>query len=523
MFSQRYIWLLILVLGSCTPHERLKEVSQKDDERTEDQIIGERHLKQAESFFDRGDVLEAQKEYLAALLQWPMLHKAHLGLGDVYEIEGDRFAAVCEYIAHTEIAPKAKQYLDRMFPYVFGKFSRHPSGPREIKDEDRAKGMLALSQAVAQVRAGKPHMGLKRMDEIRAAVPRSGFPEYFEGMVRLTGGEADKALGLLEEAVAENSYFARRLLMDKVEERLPGLLEKLEAVLTATLKKHHSDVESAFMLSVVRYRLEKYTAAVDAVRQALSWGKPRWDMLLVKAAAHHKLNQPIKMEQAFADLKAIQPDLSVAFTVDEPSVFTGILAGTANQMARTKFADSLKEPKRSYFLWRLAREEKSKDEDQARQAFFDQVRAKFPVKEFEDLPGTEKPERKPEGLDEFMGAVSTRVDAAMPAFAHCDETRRPLRGNPSGRLVIRVELARDGTVGQAGVEENTTKDDWLAYCIVRKLVVMRFPKLIRATEAFKIPIYFGPEVDNIGKEKQKGREEPPDAGKEGSGQDQPAL
>ena len=377
--------------------------------------------------------------------------------------------------------------------------------------------MLALSQAVAQVRAGKPQMGLKHMDEIRAALPRSGFAEYFEGMVRLAQGEAEKAAAVLEEAVAENSYFARRLLMDKVEERVPGLLERLEAVLAATLKKHQSDVESAFMLAVVRYRLERYTAAVDAVRQALSWGKARWDMLLVKAAAHHQLNQPIKMKQAFADLKAIQPDLSVAFTLDEPSVFSGILAGKANQMARTKFADSLKEPKRSYFLWRLAQEEKSPDAEKARQAFFDRVKAKFPQKEFEDLPGTEKPERRPENLDEFMGAVSERVDVAMPAFAQCDKTRRPERGNPSGRLTIRVELARDGTVGQAGVEENTTKDDWLAYCIVRKIVVMRFPKLIRATEAFKIPIYFGPEVDNIGEEKPKGREGPHDGSKEPSG------
>jgi tetratricopeptide (TPR) repeat protein len=503
-------------LAGCTPHQRLKEVSQKPDERTEEQIRAERHLKQAESLFDKGDAGGAQKEYLAALLEWPMLHKAHLGLGDVYTIEGNHFAAVCEYIAHTEIAPKAKQYLDRMFPYVFGKFSRHPTGPREINDEERAKGMLALSQAVAQVHAGKPNLGLARMDEIRTALPRSGFPEYFEGMVRLALGEVDKAAAVLEEAVAENSYFARRLLMDKVEERIPGLLERLEAVLAATMKKHHSDVESAFMLAVVRYRLEKYTAAVDAVRQALSWGKARWDMLLVKAAAHHKLNQSIKMEQAFADLKAIQPDLSVAFTIDEPSVFSGILAGTANQMAKTRFADSLKEPKRSYFLWRLAQEEKSPDAEKAKQAFFDRVKAKFPEKEFEDLPGTEKPERQPNGLDEFMGAVSERVDAAMPAFAQCDKTRRPERGNPSGRLTIRVELARDGTVGQAGLEENTTKDDWLAYCIVKKIVVMRFPKLIRATETFKIPIYFGPEVDNIGKEKPKGREDPPDGGKDAS-------
>jgi hypothetical protein len=280
------------------------------------------------------------------------------------------------------------------------------------------------------------------------------------------------------------------------------------------LKKHHSDVESAFMLSVVRYRLEKYVAAVDAVRTALSWGEARWDMLLVKAAAYHKLEQKIEMEQAFADLKAIQPDLSVAFTLDEPSVFSGVLAGKANRMARTKFADSLKEPKRSYFLWRLAEEEKSPEAQAAKQAFFEKIQAEFKKDEFEDLPGVEKPEREPQGLDEFMGAVQERVGEAMQAFYQCDATRRPKRGNPSGRLTVRVELARDGTVGQAGVEENTTKDDWLAYCIVRKIVAMRFPKLIRANETFRIPIYFGPEVDSIGKEKEKekGREEPQDGG-----------
>lgn len=498
--------MLAALLAGCTPHERLKEVSQKPDERTEKQIRGERHLKQAESFFDKGDATGAQKEYLAALSEWPMLYKAHLGLGDVYELEGDRFSAVCEFIAHTEIAPKAKQYLDRMFPYVFSKFSRHPTGPREIDDRERAVGMRALSEAVARVREGKSDLGLGRVPEIRAALPRTGFAEYFEGMVRLSKGETGRAVKLLEDAVAENSYFARRLLMDGEERRIPNLLERLESVLAATLKRHHSDVESAFMLSVVRYRLEKYLAAVDAVRTALSWGKARWDMLLIKAAAHHQLGQKIQVEQAIADLKAIQPDLSMAFTLDEPSVFTGVLAGSANQMARTEFADSLNEPKRSYFVWRLAQEEKSPDAQALKQAFFEKMLTKFEKDEFENLPGVEKPEREPQGLDEFMGAVQERVDSAMDAFYRCDATRRPERGNPSGRLTVRVELARDGAVGQAGVEENTTGDDWLAYCIVRKIVAMRFPKLIRATEKFKIPIYFGPEVDSVDKGDETGRE-----------------
>ncbi len=505
MFSRRYIWALMALLSGCTPHERLKEVSQKPDERTEEQIRGERHLKQAESLFDSGDASGAQKEYLAALSEWPGLYKAHLGLGDVYELEGDRFSAICEYIAHTEIAPKAKQYLDRMFPYIFAKFSRHPSGPREVEDQERALGMRALSEAIAEFRAGKPDVGLRRVPRIRAALPRAGFAEYFEGMVRLSKGEVQEAAGVLEEAVAENSYFARRLLMDGEERRIPDLLGRLESVLASSLKEHHSDVESAFMLAVVRYRLKKYLAAVDAVRTALSWGTPHWSLLLVKAAAHHRLGQKIPMEQAFADLKAIQPDLSVAFTLDEPSVFTGVLAGSANQMARTKFADSLNEPKRSYFLWRLAEEEKSPKAEELKQEFFDKMLTKFEKDEFENLPGVEKPEREPKGLDEFMGEVQERVDSAMPAFYRCDKTRRPKRANPSGRLIVRVELARGGMVGQVGMEENTTGDDWLAYCIVRKIVAMRFPKLIRANEKFKIPIYFGPEVDKTGKVEQPPR------------------
>ena len=112
------------------------------------------------------------------------------------------------------------------------------------------------------------------------------------------------------------------------------------------------------------------------------------------------------------------------------------------------------------------------------------------------LPSTKEPEVKPKGMQEFMGAVQEQVNEAMPAFQRCDKSRRSKRGNASGRATLRVLLARDGSVAQIGVEENSTGDDYLAYCLIRKLIDMRFPKPLRATESFKIPVLFGPEADS---------------------------
>ncbi len=42
-----------------------------------------------------------------------------------------------------------------------------------------------------------------------------------------------------------------------------------------------------------------------------------------------------------------------------------------------------------------------------------------------------------------------------------------------------------------------TGDPSLAYCVIRKVLPMRFPGLLRATEIFKVPVMFGPEIDGL--------------------------
>ena len=41
----------------------------------------------------------------------------------------DRTAAMAEYIAHTEVEPASKHYMDRMLLYVLAKYAANPAGP----------------------------------------------------------------------------------------------------------------------------------------------------------------------------------------------------------------------------------------------------------------------------------------------------------------------------------------------------------------------------------------------------------
>jgi len=123
------------------------------------------------------------------------------------------------------------------------------------------------------------------------------------------------------------------------------------------------------------------------------------------------------------------------------------------------------------------------------------MQASFPADEFSSLPCTKPPKDAPGSLQEFMGTVQERINTAMDALLHCDHTLRPRRDNPSGRVLVRVLLGRDGSVAQAGVLENTTRDDWLAYCMLNKILKMRFPAPLRANESFKLPVMVGPETD----------------------------
>ncbi len=204
------VWLvlgvLVLVTLACAP-KRLKELAQKPDERNEAQLRAGRHMEKAQALFDQGEGGRAQLEYLAALREDPMLYKAHMGLGDIYELEGDRLATLVENIAHTELAPKVRHYLDRMFPYVFAKFSRNPAGPEESGDEQRSQAMLVLSEAVDLYRQGKLEAVFSKLEQAKKGLPRAGLIEYFAGSIKLRQGKPEEATQDFEQAVFHNPYF----------------------------------------------------------------------------------------------------------------------------------------------------------------------------------------------------------------------------------------------------------------------------------------------------------------------------
>jgi len=64
------------------------------------------------------------------------------------------------FLKAPHFAPKAKNIINRMFPYVFAKFSRFPAGPKEAADEVKARALLTLSEGVALYRKGKKDAAL---------------------------------------------------------------------------------------------------------------------------------------------------------------------------------------------------------------------------------------------------------------------------------------------------------------------------------------------------------------------------
>jgi tetratricopeptide (TPR) repeat protein len=389
-----------------------------------------------------------------------------------------------------------------MYSYVFAKFSRDPTDPLEARLNRRDEALVVMSEAVAAYRTGKKDVALSLLAKAQEGLPREGLAEYFGGEIHLQMGDKEKALESFGRSFEWNAYFARCLLNDRVDERLPGLLEKIGEVLERELAEHHADSESAVLLGAVYVRLDRPKEAIRVIRKALSWGEARWELLLTKAAAHHKLSEKVEMEQAFADLKAAKPNLSGVFTSYEPSFFKGVFAHGITDLAKDLLAPQLEEPARSYFTWRLLQERGDADADKHRETFFEVMESGFPPGEFSDLPHTDKPKRVPKGITEFMGMVLERVSGSEGGFQKCDKSRRSKRARPSGRMTIRVQLDREGKVAQLALEENTTRDDWLAYCVVRKLIPMRFPNPLRAYESFKLPIMFGPEVDGLDEKKK---------------------
>jgi tetratricopeptide (TPR) repeat protein len=491
------VLLLGLGLGGCSSDKGLRKLAHETDFRTPADLRAEGLLKRAEQQLDEGDRQGAATNYMAALEERPDLYAAHLGLGTLYDLEGDQLAALAEYGAYTEVVPRARMTLDLMLPYHEGKFARDPVGPQDISKEKRALAVLELSLAVVDRRAGRLDQALERLRRAYAGLPRSGLPEYLAGMIELEQGHEAPARESFDQAVAHNGYFARRLLADRVDQRLPGLLERLRELLGQALEEHPADALTARLAAVVDFRLGAPERALKTLRQAQGWGEKEWEALFLKALVLDRLGQRVESDQALADILVLKLDLSQAFTLEEASLFHGPLAGQADAFALEHLAPALPEPARAYFRWRLRAEAGDPTAADERAAFERASAEGFPAGALEDVPGKEPPALEPRSRPEYLGAVDGRLQDAMPAFNRCDATRRSLRSNPSARMLFRLQLDATGVPALVAVLENTTDDSPLAYCVVRKLLQMRFPKSRRTVETFKLPIMLGPEVDGL--------------------------
>lgn len=487
-----------LVVG-CTP-KRLVDLAKVKDDRTEAMVRADRYMETARKSIDERKLDEAQAAYLAALGEYPLIAEAHQGLGNIYEMKGDRLSALAEYIAHTEVEPMSKFFMDRMVLYLFAKYAANPAGPEEVDPVDQATALVELSRALADQRGGDQVRAMQRLTKVKAGLPRAGLVEYLTGRWKLVAGDRTGALDALTKAVAFNSYFARCLLVERVERDLPGLLERLVQSLAAELTQRPSDAQTTLVLAAVHLRLGDFEGAIKVARKALAWGRASWDVLFIKAVAHDALGQATARDQAMADIEDLGQDLSMAFTSWEPSLFTGLLGGVGLDLAAGRLADGMPEPRRSYFRWRLLAEAgRTEAAAEAEAKFHAVMGTTFPAGEFDNLAGSGPIEDVPKSLAEFRGEVQSRLADAMQGFWHCDRARRDKRARVSGRVNLRVELGEDGQIAHLGIAENTTRDPFLAYCVAAKILGMRFPKPFLATEVFRPAVMFGPEIDGLSK------------------------
>ncbi|HSA24751.1 MAG TPA: tetratricopeptide repeat protein, partial [Myxococcota bacterium] len=200
--------LLGLGLAGCSSGKGLRKLAQESDFRTPADLRAEGLLKRADQQLDAGDRQGAAANYLAALEERPDLYDAHLGLGTLYDMEGDELSALAEYGGYTEVVPRARMSLDLMLAYHEGKFARDPVSPQDISKERRALAVLELSRAMVDRRAGRLAQALERLTRAYEGLPRSGLPEYLAGMIELELGREAEARQSFEAAVSHNGYFA---------------------------------------------------------------------------------------------------------------------------------------------------------------------------------------------------------------------------------------------------------------------------------------------------------------------------
>jgi hypothetical protein len=314
------------------------------------------------------------------------------------------------------------------------------------------------------------------------------------------GGAGAGARERFVRAAGENGYIVRRLLAERADQNDPELMPALAEVLRRELDAHPSDLESALMLSVLRLRLGDPQAALDAIAKGQTWAPPRWDFLVLKAAALDRLGQKARADQALADLRGVRPDISLTFAGYEPSLFFGPLQRTLDSFFLERVAPARPEPERSFLTWLLLREAGDARAEEAQAAFIARLSEAFAGQEFHKSSAPAGSARSAK-YEEYLGEAERILREARPALLGCERARRAARPNPSANLALKIKILGDGTVVGIGIDDESLGDPWVVYCVAGRILELSFPPSPRGTEVLPLPLLFGPEADEEEREK----------------------
>lgn len=249
------------LIGGCA---RTNNPAMAETERAEDALA------RARSALDAGELDEARAAFEAAIERNPSMAEAHLGIGDLHQLEGDLPAAAEAYANATRLSPREFEahykhglvlhLLDRLGEAV----RAYLAALRLTPDDFDAN----LNLATAYLQLGEPEQGVpfaERAVELRP-----------------TSGPARVNLGALYSAIGRNEDAAESyLLATEYTEPTPSLLLSLadsqakSGALEAarfTLERLTNQQPSALAwerLGSIHFRMRDYPSALEAFRESL--------------------------------------------------------------------------------------------------------------------------------------------------------------------------------------------------------------------------------------------------------------
>ncbi|RLB53647.1 MAG: hypothetical protein DRI34_13120 [Deltaproteobacteria bacterium] len=489
-----YLIIAVVVLAACQPH-RAVDLARREARRGDgpERAAATAILDEALALLASGDITGARRRAGRCLEKFPATARAHLLLGDLYELEEDRQLAFIEHMAFRDlhrgrVAAPWQRYLKAKMA------GNDLAGPSSR--ERRGRILSAISRALDLWHSGKRAPAWTLLEELSRENPDFGLAALSAGLVASRQGRPREAAPLLLRAASVNSFLAEFILAGQLVGELPDLPQRLRPLLASAYRHNRADGQRALLLAIIDLRAGRVSSTLELTRQVLSWNSDDIRLLLVGAGAALALGRDDLLAGMLQQLRQFADKLAILFVPGEIPFFGGLAGDSLDNLASEHLAPVLPPPVRQYFLWSLWQARGDRRQDEVSHEFYRLLAREFPGLELQPAECPDKADRKTASLAEFHGKVRRLLEAATPALRRCDCPRRRYRGNPSGRLQFSITIGAAGQVTHAVVEGNTTGDDWLAACQLATLRRLCFPTPLRARETFSMVVTVGPEVEH---------------------------